>query len=637
MLPLSTAVIILFMMHNRVNDFILALSAAIIFNINPIYVVLAALVWKFAWSNTKPKQFTKIKPVANPMSSISYNKVVSNTLQYDYVLVGGNIANYFTAALLSKAGFKCCILSTPNDPKYEISIPGWATPIPRVSLVVGKGKKCQMLLDTVQKFDATRLVFKPVGTPDTNFLHTVLAVTSSLKGVSKRPLIIPLGAGIDLLASTLSEKHAVENVAVLQFLQMINKYYESLNSYIFSKLSASVEKSHVAKDFNELAKHNCLDLCAKICEQSDLFKSLSALSVVGADEATPSDRMTAISLASAISLCSEGAFYLSEGSNFLLNALEKATLDIGGAVFLDCPVQEIEIAQSGPTGKVLTATGVRLSDGNVIKATKGVIAGTGVLNTFCSLIPPQFVSSRTRKSLSGCEEARARLHVILELRGSVEELQLLDCDYIECRAQDVDDCSDSASLIDSYTKIWCPSARFSHIREAYPGNSIVVIELYPPADFCKLSEFTFSSPAVDAPEFDASDTMKPKLYSLGAKPSLKLGSPDKPAQSVIIQRAISRLKSVYPRTKDAVLRSYVAPPSADGCELSSLCTKYDANFSAITDIKNLFLCTSDLSTSGLTGEFLAGWLAASASLGYSLTDIITGRNIISDINNVTSQ
>jgi hypothetical protein len=59
LLPLTTSIVILFMLHKRVNNFILALAGAILFKINPIYVVISASLWLFFFNNSVPKQYKK--------------------------------------------------------------------------------------------------------------------------------------------------------------------------------------------------------------------------------------------------------------------------------------------------------------------------------------------------------------------------------------------------------------------------------------------------------------------------------------------------------------------------------------------------------------------------------------------------
>lgn len=115
MMPFATAVIVLFMMHKRVSNNIIALAAAFIFNVNPFYVCLIVLTWwYFEGGSKKPKmnipaaknrrQFKDSSTTTAPIKFSS--KVDLTTTEYDHVLVGNDLSTLYTAALLSKNGHK---------------------------------------------------------------------------------------------------------------------------------------------------------------------------------------------------------------------------------------------------------------------------------------------------------------------------------------------------------------------------------------------------------------------------------------------------------------------------------------------------------------------------------------------------
>ena len=47
--------------------------------------------------------------------------------------------------------------------------------------------------------------------------------------------------------------------------------------------------------------------------------------------------------------------------------------------------------------------------------------------------------------------------------------------------------------------------------------------------------------------------------------------------------------------------------------------------------QNFFLTGRDLATAGLAGDLQGGWVAANAILGYSLSDMLASRNVVSDL------
>ena len=50
--------------------------------------------------------------------------------------------------------------------------------------------------------------------------------------------------------------------------------------------------------------------------------------------------------------------------------------------------------------------------------------------------------------------------------------------------------------------------------------------------------------------------------------------------------------------------------------------------------QGLFLCGRDLGTFGLMGDIQGAWAAANSVLGYTAHELILGRNITSDLENI---
>lgn len=110
MLPLATAVIALFMLHKRVSNNIIALAAAFIFNVNPLYVCLIVFSWWLTkGGNKKPKLYNPKKYRGGKVISTEpkeYSSDVTIASEYEHVLIGNDLSTLYTAALLSKNGHK---------------------------------------------------------------------------------------------------------------------------------------------------------------------------------------------------------------------------------------------------------------------------------------------------------------------------------------------------------------------------------------------------------------------------------------------------------------------------------------------------------------------------------------------------
>ena len=110
LMPIATAVIVLFMLHKRVSNNIIALAAAFIFNVNPFYVCLVVFFWWLTRSgNKKPKLYIPKKMRSSKEVSVElteFNQDTSYPLDYDHVLIGNDLSTLYTAALLSRNGHK---------------------------------------------------------------------------------------------------------------------------------------------------------------------------------------------------------------------------------------------------------------------------------------------------------------------------------------------------------------------------------------------------------------------------------------------------------------------------------------------------------------------------------------------------
>jgi hypothetical protein len=107
--PVPTALIILFMLNKRVAYSLLFLIAAFIFNVNPIYVtVLTMVYWLVSSKKPLPKGFVKRL------------STTTDSNMFDHVLVGNDIATLYTAALLTRNGHRCCVLQPFDGPLQQV-------------------------------------------------------------------------------------------------------------------------------------------------------------------------------------------------------------------------------------------------------------------------------------------------------------------------------------------------------------------------------------------------------------------------------------------------------------------------------------------------------------------------------------
>lgn len=136
MMPVATAVIVLFMMYKRVSVNIIALAAAFIFNVNPFYVCLVVLTWYFTQGASKKpkmniaagKNRVRVKDTLVSKDPILFSEDIDiAAVDYDHVLVGNDLSTLYAAALLAKNGHKVrlshchCLLSRAQPNRLPVS------------------------------------------------------------------------------------------------------------------------------------------------------------------------------------------------------------------------------------------------------------------------------------------------------------------------------------------------------------------------------------------------------------------------------------------------------------------------------------------------------------------------------------
>lgn len=260
LMPFATAVIVLYMLHKRVSNGIIALAAAFIFNVNPFYVCLAYIMWWFAGKNRKPKNFRQLRRDIVPKDVSTYvpqvitekNNPASSSSGFDHVLVGSDLSTLYTAALLSRNGHKCCVLQPKGAPAVEVQPEGAPFAIPVRNPTVGKADRYQSLLDTVQDINRKeRVSFVPLGSEQDGYTHTVLRInasnsnsantqskSTSASAASRQAAmggVWCLRVGENSLATDVSAKFHADRNALGGLLKTISAAQSATTAYLISK------------------------------------------------------------------------------------------------------------------------------------------------------------------------------------------------------------------------------------------------------------------------------------------------------------------------------------------------------------------------------------------------------------------
>jgi hypothetical protein len=244
LMPLATAVIVLFMMHKRVSNNILLLAASFIFNVNPFYICLAVLTWFFTKSGSKKPKFyvsNNIKRTKDTKGrsdeAVVYNEEISFDDDYDHILIGNDLSTLYTAALLSKNGHKCCVFQAKGAAPNTCFPEGAPFSVNVRNPALGKIDRYQSLLDIVQRKDkANRVTFVPLGSEEDCYTHTVLKIAGTGGKGGKGGSVWPLKAGEGSLTTDVCSRLHFEKAPLTGFLKSVTNAQAAVTGYLIGKI-----------------------------------------------------------------------------------------------------------------------------------------------------------------------------------------------------------------------------------------------------------------------------------------------------------------------------------------------------------------------------------------------------------------
>eukprot|EP01032_Pedospumella_encystans_P017693 gene17692-20153_t len=418
LIPVTTALILLFMLHKRVGTTMVTLVALFIFNVNPLYVCIAALALYCLYAGqSQPKQYKPIQMAnstaklpsstgfpalpAKPSEASSKTGVAclsAESLQglrtdYDHILIGSDIGTLYTAALLAKNGHRCCVLQPAElGDMYEIFPPGAPCAAPIVNLSIGRIEKYQGLLDAAMctsknnntsnnsnNISTERVTFSPVGSVADGYTSAIVHSVCNSNGSEKlglkgrdKSVFTSLRAGESSLVHDLSIAYPVDKTLLTASAQQtLLAPLPHLTAYLTSKCVTNGEwqrsgKSDGAKAFERLSSTTVQQTILNMgLEKSpEVMASLSALASVGAHESIDSTECSAYLLGSSIYGSSGGVFYPTNGPGGIVNSLFNIIQQSGGVVYRNVNIGEIVLEEYGPRTNI--SSGIRASGVSIL-------------------------------------------------------------------------------------------------------------------------------------------------------------------------------------------------------------------------------------------------------------------------------
>eukprot|EP00981_Chlorochromonas_danica_P003978 scaffold753_cov164-Ochromonas_danica.AAC.8 len=672
-MPLTTAVIILFMLHRRISNLSVSLVAAFLFNLNPLYVSLYILFMLLVAFRPKPKQYISRRKnqldissgLARKKKSLQSTLTAStktgaeSELVYDHVLIGNSIGTLYTAALLAQCGHQCCVLQPKDADKLVVCPEGAPCSAPLEAGLISRPERYQRLLDIAQICGKQRATFWPVGSSEDGYTSAVVRLLHNQKAsksggligrASDKVLSIRLGEGSliqDLCNIYHSEKSAVTKLflgvkaAMLSLSYLLGKRLATPTEWSKSSRASSEER----KSFFELCGSSLESTLRKEVEEDDFVRAVSALTAtIAVGECLPGNELSGVSLAALVAATEMGRFAPNGGIQEVEASLVETIQSVGGTVLHDVDAKGLVLEKSG-TG--YQAVGVEINEVEsgkevTVSGRKSIVSGMGVLCTYANMLPADAVSEETKKNLSLLREARPKIRCLFWLSGSTHELGLSSAEYFEIpsqhdllKSQKVGEEESIEQWAASYVRIWSPSAMDPCWMEKgdHPSNvSVVVVEFEATEPLVSLQAVRWLE-GEQGPSFyvssrdEASDPNHDDFATKLGRPMLISAS----KREDFLRQAEIKLHEVYPLCAQRHVFSHCEVPTLGGHRLANTASKLAGQFSARTEVGQLFLTGSDLAMSGLMGEFQSGWLTASAILGYTLEELEQGRNVTTDL------
>ncbi len=587
LIPMATAVIVLYMLHKRVNNSIIVLIGAFLFNVNPIYVTILLVGYHF-YSKKSPRQH--VKSIVTPANDwMNYTSEVTDPKdssdEYDHVLIGNDISTLYTAALLSKNGHKCCVIQSDDgiQPEIDLNKAGFCCrPIPLQDLSINKPDKYKLFFNIISPANQrdSGITFAPVGTESTGYTHSIVRYKDSTPSIGSNGNILPLRTKLQSLLNDLSAASVLDDKDKATVAALFEELLTKNAHYIYKSSISKVGRppSNTDDEVKGETIDGIIDGVLSKCKNHSILKDcLCAIAAYAANESVNSHDCSVYNVTTGLSRIQDGLFYPVGGYRAIEKYLAKCIRYTGGVIYRNKKINRIIIEEN-------RAVGVEIGPATRIMSTKSVVSGLGLLHTYCNLVGPSSLPTE----LASCEEARPKIYVIFGLIGTSDELGLTACDYLE-----------GESSPEKYCRIWCPSCKDPSWSSDSPKFQVVVVE------------FEAIEPIVEC-------SNDPKMYKLKGTKGNKL---DESREKQIIDKARNKLTELYPKCNGKDSNIHVHGPTVGGHILSSKYTKFSNFVTAKSNIDGLYFTGCDVSTAGLSGELESAFNACNSILEYNANDL----------------
>jgi len=536
----------------------------------------------------------------------------------DAIIVGSGVGGLTAAGLLARIGWHVLVLEKHyimggcihnfEDHGYE-----WDTGLH----YLGDLEKRKELLDIItdKPIEWNQIGTKDDGTYDVVVYHNGRDEVNISEGYKFK-------AGKKKFIDTMSERFPDERKALEKYIELVEnvagKKVFFLLKVVRPKWLAKLIYFFVKFTFEKWARKSALEVIQELTENKTLQTVLTGQ---WGDYGLLPSKVSFLMHAGVVHHYLEGAWYPALGADDIVNKIVPIIEKSNGAVLTQATVDEILIDDNGK------AYGVKVN-GNEILA-PCIVSNIGFLNTRDRLLPEKFVP----KSWSKITRDNGSLdlkYLFIGLEGSPEELNLPSHNLWSYPHEDYDKYLEEymknplEAPMFAFISFPCTRYRKEYWEEKYPNKSNCLV--------LTVSNYKWFERWKDQPQ-GKRDNEYEEL-----KDKFK-------------ERMLEEFCRYYPNLKSRIVYSDVGTPlsfehyigtdtGAYGLEMGVW--RFRSDISEVlrpnTEIPGLYLTGQDISTLGVFGAVVGGVLTAHSILGYGgIDDILTGRNLISDIKHQLQQ
>ena len=554
-----------------------------------------------------PKGYTivrdvpKIKKRINILRDGYSKKKIPNNI--DVIVIGSGIGGLTLAGLLSKVGKKVLVLEqhyiaggcchTYNEHGYEFD-----TGIH----YIGNIKKRQPVLDLITENPIT---WSQLGREDEKKVYDEIIINEDKY---KFP------TGEEVLKKMLIKKFPHEKEGIIEYFRLVKDV--SKQDLFFKlkilrpKIFRDYAQKYLCKKYLEYSSLNTYKVIKSLIKDERLIAILCGQF---GDIALLPEKSSFYIHASLVNHYFEGGYYPNGGPNEFARQIIPTIEKSGGRVLVRRKVDKIEIINS-------RAIGVTMENGDFIKS-KYVVSDAGIRNTFTNLVCEPVFQQKYSKLLKNVKPSMAYFYVFIGFNKSNGVLDLPTRNiwiYPNENHNNLDKFYKDPINEEPFVFLAFPSAKDSTWSSRFPDKSTCVALTILPYDLFEKWENDKCTNRSDDYKFYKNEIAKNILNK--------------------------SLFKYYPETKKYIdemniatglsTKFYINSQKGECLGLEHTSERFMSKLlNPDTNVKNLFLTGQDIVSGGFTGALTGAILCAHSILGYCTPlDLLTGRNLISDLN-----